>query len=123
MKTKSKLQTVQPEDRAIQGWNPSAALDSNTAGWSGCNKPRWPASCGIDPKAKNPRGFGGLVPHPNNIQPKTEFAKQLTAADRSIAYSTSPTFQLTLNQDNITPATKAAPVRAGQFEALPQLFL
>lgn len=56
---------VQPEDTALQGCNRSAALNSNTAGRSGSIELLWPATCGFDRKAKNPRGFGGLVPQGN----------------------------------------------------------
>lgn len=58
-------QFVQPEDTALQGCNRSAALNSNTAGRSGSLGLLWPATCGFDHKAKNPRGFGGLVPQGN----------------------------------------------------------
>ena len=62
MNTANYKQLVQPEDTALQGCNRSAALNSNTAGRSGSLGLLWPAICGFDHKAKNPRGFGGLVP-------------------------------------------------------------
>lgn len=62
----SKIDFVQPEDRAIQGWNPSAERDSNTAGQSGLFKPLWPANCGIDLKRKIPGGLGDWSPNALN---------------------------------------------------------
>lgn len=65
MSTDNYKPIVQPEDTALQGCNRSAALNSNTAGRSGSLELLWPATCGFDPKAKNPRGLGGLVPQGN----------------------------------------------------------
>ena len=81
---------VQPEDTALQGCNRSAELDSKTAGRSSSQGLLWPAFCGIDPKAKNPRGFGGLVP-----QVQSNKTQENPAV---IHYATSQVFQFTLNQ-------------------------
>lgn len=81
---------VQPEDTALQGCTRSAELDSNTAGQSRSIGRLWPATCGIDPKAKNPRGFGGLVPQ---VQSNTNIENPA-----ELPNATSQVFQFTLNQ-------------------------
>jgi len=83
-------QFVQPEDTALQGCNRSAGLDSKTAGRSSSTGLLWPAICGIDPKAKNPEGFGGLVPQ---VQSNTKYENPAV-----IHCATSQVFQFTLNQ-------------------------
>ena len=57
----AKNTVVHPEDRALQGCNLSAAVNSNTAALGGPVK-AGPPSCGIDRNAKNPGGFGGQSP-------------------------------------------------------------
>lgn len=90
MNTSHYKKFVQPEDTALQGCNRSAELDSNTAGRSSSTELLWPATCGIDPKAKNPRGFGGLVPQ---VQSNTKHENPAI-----IPYANALVFQFTLNQ-------------------------
>jgi hypothetical protein len=56
------LDPVLPEDRALLGSNPSAAVDSNTAGPGGFGRPGRPAPAGSTPKRKIPGGLGDRVP-------------------------------------------------------------
>ena len=62
MSIATNIDFVRPEDRAIQGWNPSAELNSNTAGWSGSSELLWPATAGSIPKRKIPGGLGDWSP-------------------------------------------------------------
>ena len=57
-----KLADVHPEHRALLGSNPSAAVDSNTAGLGGFGRPGRPPA-GSMAKRKIPGGLGDRVPH------------------------------------------------------------
>lgn len=69
---------VTTEDRALQGCNLSAEGNSNTAGLGGI-KLALAGTCGIDNKAKNPRGFGGQRPPFGTLQNKRKQTKSTTA--------------------------------------------
>ena len=62
MSIATNIDFVRPEDRAIQGWNPSAELNANTAGLSGSAVRLGPATAGSIPKRKIPGGLGDSVP-------------------------------------------------------------
>ena len=59
---------VHPEDKALLGSNPSAVVDSNTAGLGGLNCPGRPPA-GSTAKRKIPGGSGDSVPRCAPAQP------------------------------------------------------
>ena len=95
----SKLHSVHPEDRALLGSNLSAVVNSNTAGLRRRESPR-PACCGIDGKAKNPRGSGTESPSRSLIKPKLK-----PAAKSALAFSLNRRFSLNQYTDDpaVTP--------------------
>jgi hypothetical protein len=66
------------KDRELQGCSLSADGNSNTAGLGGIKLPS-AGTCGIDKKAKNPRGFGGQRPPFRTQQNKRKQTKSTTA--------------------------------------------
>ena len=86
MRSFSNFNFVQPEDRAIQGWNPSAEPDSKTAGQSGVFQPLWPGTAGSIPKRKIPGSLGDWSPKAllNQEQPEAKNYNKLNPAIASV---------------------------------------
>lgn len=97
-KASSTITVVDPEDRALQGSNPSAAIDSNTAGLGEEARPGRPPAGSIS-KRKIPGGLGDRVPQVQSSPSSSSQTKKTNGISALVSFSNR---RFSLNQYRFT---------------------